>query len=294
MKEIDYLAPSSLNEAYAALQNGKTSAFLAGGTDIIVQLREGRKQVDQLIDVKHIPELTSCSWTDDGGLTIGASVPFAEIYEDDEIVRRLPCLIDCATLVGGIQIQSRACFGGNIGNSGPAADTVPALIALGATLTLGSAEGTRDLPLEDFFTGPGQNVLGPGELIITVNVPAQPANSGAFFHRFIPRNEMDIAVVNVASSLRFDGAEVAEASVVVGAAAPTALVVGEAAESLVGRPLSEESIAAAAAAARAAVRPIDDMRGSIRQRRHLAGVLTERTLRDAARRARGEEVASHP
>ena len=125
MKEIDYLAPSSLGEAYAALQNGKTSAFLAGGTDIIVQLREGRKQVDQLIDVKHIPELMSYAWTGDGGLEIGASVPFAEIYEDDEIVRRLPCVIDCATLVGGIQIQSRACFGGNIGNSGPAADTVP-------------------------------------------------------------------------------------------------------------------------------------------------------------------------
>ena len=112
MKEIDYLAPSSLGEAYAALQNGKTSAFLAGGTDIIVQLREGRKEVDQLIDVKHIPELMSYAWTDDGGLVIGASVPFAEIYEDDEIVRRLPCVIDCATLVGGIQIQSRACFGG--------------------------------------------------------------------------------------------------------------------------------------------------------------------------------------
>ena len=141
MKEIDYLAPSSLGEAYAALQNGKTSAFLAGGTDIIVQLREGRKEVDQLIDVKHIPELTSYAWTGDGGLEIGASVPFAEIYEDEEIVRRLPCVIDCATLVGGIQIQSRACFGGNIGNSGPAADTVPALIALGATLTLGSADG---------------------------------------------------------------------------------------------------------------------------------------------------------
>ena len=130
MKEIDYLAPSSLGEAYAALSNGKTSAFLAGGTDIIVQLREGRKQVDQLIDVKHIPELISYAWTGDGGLEIGASVPFAEIYEDDEIVRRLPAVIDCATLVGGIQIQSRACFGGNIGNSGPAADTVPALIAL--------------------------------------------------------------------------------------------------------------------------------------------------------------------
>ncbi len=288
MKEIDYLAPSSLNEAYAALQNGKTSAFLAGGTDIIVQLREGRKQVDQLIDVKHIPELTSCSWTDDGGLTIGASVPFAEIYEDDEIVRRLPCLIDCATLVGGIQIQSRACFGGNIGNSGPAADTVPALIALGATLTLGSAEGTRDLPLEDFFTGPGQNVLGPGELIITVNVPAQPANSGAFFHRFIPRNEMDIAVVNVGARLDLDasGERIEGARISVGAVAPTPLYVVAAGEALVGEAPTAEAFARAADIAADAATPITDMRGSVAQRVHLTRVLTTRALNQALERAR--------
>jgi len=288
MKEIDYLAPSSLGEAYAALQNGKTSAFLAGGTDIIVQLREGRIQVDQLIDVKHIPELTSCSWTDDGGLTIGASVPFAEIYEDAEIVRRLPCLIDCATLVGGIQIQSRACFGGNIGNSGPAADTVPALIALGATLTLGSADGTRDLPLEDFFTGPGQNVLGPGELIVTVNVPAQPANSGSFFHRFIPRNEMDIAVVNVGARLDLDasGERITGARISVGAVAPTPLYVAAAGDALVGEAPTAEAFARAADIAADAATPITDMRGSVAQRVHLTRVLTTRALDRALERAR--------
>ena len=288
MKEIDYLAPSSLDEAYRALQNGKTSAFLAGGTDIIVQLREGRKQVDQLIDVKHIPELTSCSWTADGGLTIGASVPFAEIYEDAEIVSRLPCLIDCATLVGGIQIQSRACFGGNIGNSGPAADTVPALIALGATLTLGSADGTRDLPLEDFFTGPGQNVLGAGELIITVNVPPQPANSGSFFHRFIPRNEMDIAVVNVGARIDLDagGERIEGARISVGAVAPTPLYVAAAGEALVGEAPTAEAFARAADIAADAATPITDMRGSVAQRVHLTRVLTTRALDRALERAR--------
>ena len=288
MKEIDYLAPSSLDEAYRALQNGKTSAFLAGGTDIIVQLREGRKQVDQLIDVKHIPELTSCSWTAVGGLAIGASVPFAEIYEDAEIVSRLPCLIDCATLVGGIQIQSRACFGGNIGNSGPAADTVPALIALGATLTLGSAGGTRDLPLEDFFTGPGQNVLGPGELIITVNVPPQPANSGSFFHRFIPRNEMDIAVVNVGARIDLDagGERIEGARISVGAVAPTPLYVAAAGEALVGEAPTAEAFARAADIAADAATPITDMRGSVAQRVHLTRVLTTRALDRALERAR--------
>ncbi len=288
MKEIDYLAPTSLGEAYAALQNGKTSAFLAGGTDIIVQLREGRKQVDQLIDVKHIPELTSYGWTADGGLTIGASVPFAEIYEDAEIVRRLPCVIDCATLVGGIQIQSRACFGGNIGNSGPAADTVPALIALGATLTLGSADGTRDLPLEEFFTGPGQNVLGPGELIVTVNIPPQPANSGAFFHRFIPRNEMDIAVVNVGARLDLDagGERIEGARVSVGAVAPTPLYVAAAGDALAGEAPTEAAFARAADIAADAATPITDMRGSVAQRVHLTRVLTHRALDRALERAR--------
>ncbi len=288
MKEIDYLAPSSLGEAYAALQNGKTSAFLAGGTDIIVQLREGRKQVDQLIDVKHIPELTSYAWTDDGGLEIGASVPFAEIYEDDEIVRRLPCVIDCATLVGGIQIQSRACFGGNIGNSGPAADTVPALIALGATLTLGSAGGTRELALEDFFTGPGQNVLEPGELIIKINIPPQPANSGAFFHRFIPRNEMDIAVVNVGARIDLDasGERIEGARISVGAVAPVPLYVAAAGDALVGETPTEDTFARAADIAADAATPITDMRGSIAQRVHLTRVLTYRALDRALERAR--------
>lgn len=288
MKEIDYLAPTSLGEAYGALQNGKTSAFLAGGTDIIVQLREGRKQVDQLIDVKHIPELTSYGWTAEGGLEIGASVPFAELYEDAEIVQRLPAVIDCATLVGGIQIQSRACFGGNIGNSGPAADTVPALIALGATLTLGSQGGMRALPLEDFFTGPGQNVLEPGELIVKVNIPAQPANSGSFFHRFIPRNEMDIAVVNVGVRLDLNAAgdRIEAARISIGAVAPVPLFVPAAGEALVGQAPTAEAFAAAADAAAAAATPITDMRGSIAQRVHLTRVLTSRALDKALERAR--------
>ncbi len=288
MKQIEYLAPASLGEVYAALQNGKTSAFLAGGTDIIVQLREGRKQVDQLIDVKHIPDLMRYGWTGDGGLEIGASVPFAEIYEDAEIARRLPCVIDCAMLVGGIQIQSRACFGGNIGNSGPAADTVPALIALGATLTLGSRDGTRDLPLEEFFTGPGQNVLAPGEVIVKVNIPPQPANSGAFFHRFIPRNEMDIAVVNVGARLDLDAARerIEGARVSVGAVAPTPLFVAAAGEALAGQAPTAEAFAQAADIAADAATPITDMRGSIAQRVHLTRVLTIRALQQALERAR--------
>ena len=232
----------------------------------------------------------SYGWTGDGGLEIGASVPFAEIYEDAEIVRRLPCVIDCATLIGGIQIQSRACFGGNIGNSGPAADTVPALIALGATLTLGSADGTRDLVLEDFFTGPGQNVLGPGELIVKVNIPPQPANSGSFFHRFIPRNEMDIAVVNVGARhrSRCGNGERIEACAHLHRrrrARRPSLWLPPARRLLARWPATRRSPSAADIAADAAT-PITDMRGSIAQRVHLTRVLTNRALNRALDRAR--------
>lgn len=184
--------------------------------------------------------------------------------------------------------SSRACFGGNIGNSGPAADTIPALIALGATLTVGSADGLRDIRLEEFFTGPGQNVLGSGELIVKVNIPPQPANSGSFFHRFIPRNEMDIAVVNVGARLDLDsnGERIEGARISVGAVAPTPLYVAAAGDALVGEAPTDEAFARAADIAADAATPITDMRGSIAQRVHLTRVLTNRALNEALARSR--------
>ncbi|GAB4325834.1 MAG: xanthine dehydrogenase family protein subunit M [Dehalococcoidia bacterium] len=288
MEAIDYVAPRSLEEVYAALGNGKRSAFLAGGTDVIVQLREGRKQCDQLIDLKHIPELMRFGFTNDGTLEIGAATPVAEIYEDPEVNRRLPGLVDAASLIGGIQIQGRASLGGNICNASPAADSIPALIALGATLVIGSAHGTREMPIEEFFVGPGQNVLGPGELLVTVKVPAQPPHSAVFFHRFIPRNEMDIAVVNAGVRLELNASEdtITGARVAVGAVAPTPLLVREAADALIGNAPTAEAFAAAGEAAAAAARPITDMRGSAAQRRHLVRVLTIRALEGAVKRIR--------
>ncbi len=295
MQDLRYARASSVAEASRLLADGgPTARVLAGGTDVIVQARERTQEISLFVDIKHIPEAVGVGGAEGGGLTLGAAAPCCHIYDDASVRSSYPALVDATSLIGGTAIQGRASLGGNLCNSSPAADGVPPLIALGATAVIAGPGGERRVPVATFTTGPGRNVLEPGEFVVALEVPAPAPGSGVRFLRFIPRNEMDIAVVNVASALRLDGAEVAEARVVVGAAAPTALVVEEAAEALVGRPLSQESIASAAAAARAAVRPIDDMRGSIRQRRHLAGVLTERTLRDAARRARGEEVASHP
>lgn len=285
MEAFDYLAPTTVAEVYSHLGNGKTTLMLAGGTDVIVQLREGRKRCDQLIDLKHIPELVAHGFAGDGTLIIGASAPLAELYEDAEVQRRLPGLVDAASLIGGIQIQSRASLGGNLCNASPAADSSPALIALQARLVIGSRDGTREIPVEEFFLGPGRNALRPNEILLHVKIPPQPAHSGAAYLRFIPRNEMDIAVASSGVRLRLNapGDRIEGARVAIGAVAATALVVDVSA--LSGRAPDAEAFALAGAAASAAATPIDDMRGGVAQRKHLASVLTVRALNIALHRA---------
>ena len=285
MEAFDYLAPTTVAEVYSHLGNGKTTLMLAGGTDVIVQLREGRKRCDQLIDLKHIPELVAHGFAGDGTLIIGAAAPLAELYEDAEVQRRLPGLVDAASLIGGIQIQSRASLGGNLCNASPAADSSPALIALEARLVIGSRDGTREIPVEEFFLGPGRNALRPNEILLQVKIPPQPAHSGAAYLRFIPRNEMDIAVASSGVRLRLNAAgdRIEGARVAIGAVAATALVVDVSA--LSGRAPDAEAFAVAGAAAAAAATPIDDMRGGVAQRKHLASVLTVRALNIALHRA---------
>ena len=198
-----------------------------------------------------------------------------------------PALVETTTIIGGTAIQGRASLGGNLCNSSPAADTIPAMIVLEGVAQIAGPGGERTATVDEFCTAPGQNVLEPGEFVVSIRFPAPSPGSGAAWQRFIPRNEMDIAVVNAASQIRIDNGVVGWAKVSIGAVAPTPLLVTAAAEALVGRPLSDETIAAAAAASRAAATPIDDMRGSVKQRKHLAAVFTERTLRAAAERAKG-------
>jgi carbon-monoxide dehydrogenase medium subunit len=290
MKAFEYVAPASLDDAVAALkQHGGSARVLAGGTDLIVQQREGRRDVDVMIDIKSVPEAMEIAHQDGSGLRIGAAVPCATIYQDAEIGGRYPALIDSAGLIGGIQIQSRASLGGNLCNSSPAADAIPTLIALGATCEIAGSNGRRTLPVEDFCTGPGQNALAPDEFLVALSFPAPEPKSGAAFERFIPRNEMDIAVANAAASVTLsdDGAKFKTARIVVGAVAPTPLFVKAAGDALAGQPVSDESIDKAARAASEAARPITDMRGSVPQRRHLAGVLTRRVIQKAIERAKG-------
>ena len=289
MKDFSYAAPTTLKEAAALLTgaNGK-ARILAGGTDIIVQLREGLRDADLVVDVKKIPELAELSYSAAKGLRLGASVPCYRVYEHSELGRAYPALVDAARIVGGWQIQSRASVGGNLCNSSPAADTIPALIAHGVTCVIAGPSGQREVKVEEFCTAPGKNVLQPGELLVTLVFPPPAAKSGSAYERFIPRNEMDIAVVGAGSwvKLSADGKKVEQARIGLAAIAPTPRFAAEAGAWLAGQPASEDSFAKAGELAKKVATPITDMRGTVEYRTHLVGVLVKRTLAKAAERAR--------
>jgi carbon-monoxide dehydrogenase medium subunit len=288
LQKVKYARASSVDEAIALLdKGGPTARPLAGGTDIIVQARERRRPVELFVDIKPIPETQELKYDARDGLTIGAALPAYRIYGNETVTKLYPALVDAASVIGGTAIQGRASLGGNLCNSGPAADSVPAMIVLEGVANIAGPRGRRSVPIENFSTAPGRNILESGEFVVSLHFPPPSPNSGAAWDRFIPRNEMDIAVVNAGVQLRFEGTNVSWAKVAIGAVAPTVLVVPEAAAALTGKPLSDQTIAAAAEAAMAAARPIDDMRGSIRQRKHLVGVYVSRMIRKAAERARG-------
>ena len=290
MQAFDYVAPKSVADAVSILnQNGDQARMIAGGTDILVMMRAGRRLADIVVDVKEIPELNQMTYTPQTGLTLGAAVPCHRIYEDATLAAAYPGLIDSAALIGGIQIQGRASIGGNLCNAAPSGDSIPAVIALSGICNIAGPNGTRQLPAEDFCTAPGQNALQRGELLVSISFPAPQAHSGANYQRFIPRNEMDIAVAGVGSSVVLDpsGQTFVSARISLASVAPTPVFSRAAGESLAGQPVSDESIRQASELAMADAKPINDMRGTIRQRTHLIGVLTRRTLNIAVARAKG-------
>ena len=291
MHAIDYVAPTSIQEAIELMASkGDQARAMAGGTDLLVQLRGGRRTSEVVVDIKDIAELNELTYDSQKGLTIGAAVPCYKIYQDDEISGLYPGLVDSASLIGSIQIQGRASIGGNLCNSAPSADAIPALIALGAVANVAGPSGTRQIAVEEFCTGPGQNVLGSGEILVSVSIAAPPDKSGAAYLRFIPRNEMDIAVAGVGASVLLDssGQNFVSARIALASVAPTPVFSKAAGDSLAGKPVSEDSINEAAEKAMGDAKPITDMRGTIKQRTHLIGVLTRRTLDNAIKRARGE------
>ncbi len=295
MRQITYAAPGSVEAAAAILaEHGARARMLAGGTDLIVQIREWLRDVDVVVDAKHIPELMDIGFAEDGAMTLGAATPCHRIYGDERVARTYPGLIDAVSMIGGTAIQGRASVGGNLCNSGPAGDSIPPLIVYSAVCNIAGPDGRRSVAAEDFCTGPGRNVLGAGELLVSLTFPAQASGSGAHYLRFIPRNEMDIAVVGAGAHVRLDGDGIVEAArISVGAVAPTPLLVEEAGEALAGRQADEAGYELAAAASRKAATPIDDMRGTVEYRKHMTGVLTVRALRGAVMRAKGGRVNGH-
>ncbi len=287
MNWIDYESPHSVREAVDLLNEaGDRAKPMAGGTDLLVQLRAGRWDADIVVDVKNIPELNEMTYDPEQGLTLGAAVPCYRIYGNNAITRAYPGLIDCASLIGGTQIQGRASLGGNLCNSTPSADSIPAMIALGATAHIAGPSGTRDVAVEDFCTGPGRNVLERGELLVSIHFPAPQSGMGANYIRFIPRNEMDIAVAGVGASVILENGNIKSARISLASVAPTPLYVKAAGDALAGKPATPESIQSAAEIARDAARPITDMRGTAEYRTHLCEVLTRRALNTAIERAR--------
>ncbi|WP_171232826.1 xanthine dehydrogenase family protein subunit M [Ruegeria sp. HKCCA4812] len=288
---MDYHSPASFAEASALAANATgITRFLAGGTDVLVQLRSELVTPDTLIDIKKINGVRAITRNADGSWTIGVAVTGAEMSEHPELGRDWPGVVEAMDLIGSTQVQGRATLTGNLCNGSPAADSVPAMVAAGVTVTVTGPDGTRDVAVEDIPTGPGKTSLAKGELISAVNIPARGENGGDAYLRFIPRTEMDIAVVGVGVNLRLDGDVITEARVSLGAVAPTVLLVEDCAKAIIGSTLDDAALDALAAAASAACNPIDDKRGTIAFRTEVAGVLAKRAAKIAYARAKGENA----
>lgn len=283
MRRFEYFAPESVAEAVTLMsQRGPGGKFLAGGTDLLVQMREAGLKPAYLVSLRNLAELRDLRYDPHVGLTIGSLVTMDSMVSSSIVQEKYAILAQGARLVGSVQIKNLATVGGNLCNAAPSADTAPPLIALDARAKITSPDGERTVPLEDFFIGPGETVLAPAELLTEIVVPTPPRRSGGCYMRHTPRAWMDIAVVGVASFVVLDEAGACrDARIVLGAVAPTPMRARGAEDLLRGRSLSDATIEEAAERASEEARPISDIRASAEYRRHLVGVLTRRTLRQA-------------
>jgi CO/xanthine dehydrogenase FAD-binding subunit len=283
-----YEAPETVQSAAALLAEATGEArVLAGGTDLLVQMRSDIVDPALIVDIKRIPETRIVTEDPGGGWRIGAAVTGAELQEHPRLKQVWPGVVEAANLIGSTQVQGRATLGGNLCNGSPAADSVPALIAAGAVATLAGPKGRRDLPVEDVLLGPRKLALTKGEFVVSFLLPRRPPRSSDAYLRFIPRTEMDIAVVGAGVSLTVDGTgTITDARVSLGAVAPRVLSVHEAAGAIIGSRLEQAAQDRLEAAARAACAPIDDKRGTVEFRIQVAGVLARRAALIALDRAR--------
>jgi CO/xanthine dehydrogenase FAD-binding subunit len=285
MPSLTYAAPVTIEEAVRALASTGVARPLSGGTDLLVQLHTGRSKPDLIVDTKRIPGMIGVR-EEAGGFVIGAATPSAQLGEHPSLKQVWPGLVEAARLIGSTQIQGRATLAGNLCNASPAADSVPAMIAASVTCLVVGPSGQREVPVETICTGPGETSLAKGEFIVAFKLPPRPPRSGDAYLRFIPRAEMDIAVVGCAVNVTVDETRrCTDARVVLGAVAPTAVLVPDATKALVGRQLNDSTLQALDDAARQVCRPIDDKRGTIEYRTKIAGVLARRTAAIAFARA---------
>ena len=283
---MEYVAPATISEAVQQASQATGSVrFLSGGTDVLVQLRSGLHQPDLMIDIKKIPGMLDVTRSVAGAWRIGAAVPGIELGAIEALRSDWPGVVEAMELIGSTQIQGRASLAGNLCNASPAADSVPALVAAGATASIAGPDGEREVLVSEIPLSPGTTSLGKGEIITAVNLPARRKRGADAYLRFIPRTEMDIAVVGCGVNLTLDGDTITAAHVALGAVAPTVVSVPDAAEVLCGTRLEDESLERMAAACRAACKPIDDKRGTVEFRISIAGVLGRRAARIAFDRA---------
>jgi len=281
-----YEAPETVESAAVLLAGTGDARVLAGGTDLLVQMRSDIVDPALIVDIKGIAETRRVT-EEKGGWRIGAAVTGAELKEHSRLRQVWPGVVEAANLIGSTQVQGRATLGGNLCNGSPAADSVPALIAAGAVATLAGPKGKRDLPVEDVMLGPRKLALTRGEIVVSFLLPPRPPRSSDAYLRFIPRTEMAIAVVGAGVSLTLDGGgTITAARVSLGAVAARVLLVSEAAQAIIGSRLDEAAQRRLEAAARAACRPIDDKRGTIEFRITGAAGLARRTALIALDRAR--------
>src|ERR1700689_2897698 len=288
MTDIRYLSARTLDEAISAFAAaGSAARILAGGTDLLVQMRSGAVKPGLIVDIKKIAEMTEITETADGGFRVGAAVSGMELAEHPRFGKVWPGVLEAVNLIGSKQVQGRASAGGQLLNgSPPRGSAPPAMIAAGAIVTVQGPNGRREMKVEEVPAGPGRTNLKPGEILVSFTLPPRPKGSSDAYLRMIPRTEMDIAVVGVGVSLTLKDGVCTAARVGLGAVAPTVLLVEAAATALIGSRLEEAAVNAAAPACSAPCRPIDDKRGTIAYRTKVAGVLLKRTAAIAAKRAK--------
>ena len=281
MKKFEYKAPATLKDALELMDRHQGGlSVLAGGTDLIVRMKNGQSHPLVVMDVKKIPELNRLEWEEGEGIHIGAAVPLSKLAVFPTLVEKFGIFSQACAMIGSVQIRNRATMGGNVCNAAPSADTPPPLLCLGAKAVVANPRNTRTIPLEEFFSGPGETALRPDELLVEIVIPTPPLPSSGCYLRHTPRAEMDIAVVGVGAFLVSSrpGDSVQEARIALGAVAPTPVRAPQAEAVLKGKHPTKALIEEAAGKAVEAIKPISDLRGSVDYRTHLAKVLTRRAL----------------